>query len=291
MEAWSLSKASSYLMHLLAQVIPPDVMKNIVTYIEANLVEENFIKRNSAISLFIACMGNAHKMILGYLAGSTLDLLLKLIFDENPIIKKNISLLLVKITKHYVRMMGNDKINTLISTFIGCLAFENAISINYCLCLMNIITAIGDPQTTKNSTLLSSHFDNISKELVSRGLNDSAFDREHNLSLYCILTLDSLISNSSNDKQSTLLEIIVYFTTELEKSCGMAASDAVYQIQSYYCVIIRSVLKKLVTSISKDIAEKVFKTIEESFKQRQGVYDEGLLAISALATSNYIFNI
>jgi hypothetical protein len=285
MESWSVSKACSYIMHILVQLINSDIMKKIGEYIENNLTEDSLEKRNSAILLLTASIGNSHKFLLYDIFSKYMHLFLKLIFSENYTIKKNVSLLMIKVTKHHGKMFDNNTITLLITTMIGCLAFDNQIAINYCQCLINIIKTIGDSETKRNTSMLSKFFEDIFKELIAQGMKDNAYDREHNLCLQSFLTIETLISYSSHDKQAKLNEIVIYYLTFFEQSVINPASEVVYEIQSYYCIIFRSVLKKLVTPINKELAERIYKVIEASFKQRQTVYDEALFTIGALAES------
>jgi hypothetical protein len=289
MEIWSISKACSYLMHILVQLINTEIMKKVVEHIEVSLNNtDNLQKVNSAILLLTASIGNSHKLLLSDLMLRSINHILKLIYDQNYAIKKNISQLLIKTTKHHIRFYDNHTIGILITTMVGCLNADNQIAINYCQSLMNIIKAVGDSETKKNSTLLSQYFESIFKELIDNGMKETAFDREHNLALYCFLTIDTLIAYSSHDKQAKLIEVVVYFLTFFENSVISPGSEMNYQLQSCYCIIFRAVLKKLLSTISKEIAERIYKVLEASFKQRQCVYEEALFTIAALATSNYI---
>jgi hypothetical protein len=103
-----------------------------------------------------------------------------------------------------------------------------------------------------------------------------------------------LIEYSSCDKQEKLSEILVYFlsqfentfsntiTTTIQNLAGDGVTDAVFLLQSYYCTVFRSVFKKLMKKLSNEIAMNIYTLIENSFKLRQTVYDEAILAMGAL---------
>lgn len=61
-----------------------------------------------------------------------------------------------------------------------------------------------------------------------------------------------------------------------------------YDFQSYLANIIHSILNKFLKTFSQENALKIFIIFENSFKQRNGVYDEAILAISSLALSKLI---
>jgi hypothetical protein len=136
--------------------------------------------------------------------------------------------------------------------------------------------------------MIAPFFDKLAKELIDIAMRENAFNKDYNLSLYCILAIDALISYSSHDKIEKLNEIIAYFIGLFESSINSHPNEVVLQFQSYYCIIFRSVFRKTLKMIDLNIAEKIYTVLEASFKQRQCVYEEALLAIAALASSMYL---
>ena len=140
-----------------------------------------------------------------------------------------------------------------------------------------------------NLDMIAPFFDNLAKELIEIALRDNSYNKDYNLSLYCILAIDTLVTYSSHDKIEKLPEIIAYFIGLFESSINSPPNEAVLQFQSYYCIIFRGVFRKTLKMIDLNIAEKIWTVLEASFKQRQCVYEEALLALAALASSKIFF--
>jgi importin subunit beta-1 len=160
-ETWTVTKGCLYILHLLTQVIPSDIMDKIIHFIECNIQNEDINLKNSAILIFHACIGNSHKIHISDLVIRYMGKLIKLMFDENNKIKRSISQLFVKITKHCSRLLDTSVLNNIIPSFITALSLQNNIAINYCQSLINLIKTLGDVSTTKNSSkynLNRSHF-------------------------------------------------------------------------------------------------------------------------------------
>jgi hypothetical protein len=120
-------------------------------------------------------------------------------------------------------------------------------------------------------------------------------DKTDNLTMHCFITICDLIENSSHDKQDKLNEILAHYvdqlnSTMLPESLNKTTLEVINDIQCYFCNIFRSCFRKKVNMIDLNLAEKVYFSIESTFKFRNGVYEEGLLAIAALIDSKiYIF--
>ncbi len=115
-----------------------------------------------------------------------------------------------------------------------------------------------------------------------------------NLSMNCFICLYDLIENSSHDKQDKINEILTYFVSQLNstvlpENVNNSSIEFIHQIQCYFSNIFRSSFRKKINMVDLSLAEKVYFSIESSFKFRNSVYEEGLLAIAALIDSKYYF--
>jgi len=109
------------------------------------------------------------------------------------------------------------------------------------------------------------------------------------VSLTAFVTISYLIEYSSHDKQDKLEEIMIYVLQFFESTINNSSNfdtQKNYDFQCYLSNIVHSILEKYLKSFSQDNALKIFLVLENSFKQRSGVYDEAILAISSLALSN-----
>jgi len=110
----------------------------------------------------------------------------------------------------------------------------------------------------------------------------------------CFICLCDLIENSSHDKQDKINEILTYFvgqlnSTVLPENVNNSSIEFIHHIQCYFSNIFRSCFRKKINMVDLSLAEKVYFSIESSFKFRKSVYEEGLLAIAALIDSKNYF--
>jgi hypothetical protein len=135
--------------------------------------------------------------------------------------------------------------------------------------------------------MISPFFENLFKELISIAYKEHSYNLEHNLFTACFITLNTLIEYSSHDKQEKLEEIIVYLLELLENSTkNNTEVNKIREQQSSIALSIHYAISKIIKTVNLDLASKIYTTLVETFKQRHGVYDEAILAISSLALSN-----
>lgn len=297
-EVWSLSKASTYILHLLVEVIDEQSMDNILKYIESNINSDEVSLKNTCLLLLVGCCTTSlFKVKMQNSIKNHLNKIVQMLFDRNESVKKNSSLLLIKITKHLVKrdVFVPAIIEALIPMMMNALLSSNPVACNICQALNNLIRGLGDLETNKNSNPLSPYFETIFKELVNHAFRNKAFDKDNNLTMNTFLTLSLLIDYSSHDKQDKMIEILSFFTIQFEATLtdsskenfmNMSSNNSteiISQLQAYYCTIFRSVFKKMLKTTDLERGKQFYLLLEGSFKQREAVYEEAVLCLGALA--------
>ncbi len=299
-DTWTMSKASSYVLHVLVQVIDSEMMEKILLYIQSGIPSEEIKMKNICLLLFAGCCDTlSHRNRMHDYISKHLIKILKFVFHDSISIRKSASYLLTKITKYYGKsgLFDSEVLAQAVPMMINALPSSNEVSINIILSLINLTKSVGDQDTNKSSNLMSPYFENIFKELVVIAYRQGAYNKDENLTMYSFLLINELIEYSSHDKQEKLSEILIFFLTQFEYTLNSSISnlvnvmaiagscDVVLHLQSYYCTIFRAVFKKLLKKINSDMGGKIISILESSFKLRQGVYDEALLALGTLASN------
>ncbi len=297
-DTWTYSKASSYLLHVMVQVIDYELMEQILKYIDIEIISENVSSKIIAILFFaVCCDTSTHKIRMHEFINSHLSKIINYLFYQNNLVKSSASFCLVRISKYFGKsgIFDSHTLNTVIPALINALPSKNKIAINICQSLIHIAKAVGDLDTKKNSNQMSIFFEKVFSELVSNAYRVGAMDKDANLTMNCFLVINTLIEYSSHDKQEKLSEILIFFLTQFEGTLSPVTNqtilslgstntmDTIFMLQSYYCTVFRAVFKKLLKKISNDVGLKIYTLLEGSFKQRQTVYDEAILCLGALA--------
>lgn len=119
------------------------------------------------------------------------------------------------------------------------------------------------------------------------------FERDCNLALNCFVAIENLFLYSSHDKQTALMEYLVFYVLrmrDLNKRTDINSHSIYEDLESHYSQIIRKIMTKLLTPLQLDDAKNIYEVVVQSFDRRGGVYDEGLLAISSMAPSKLLYS-
>ena len=134
---------------------------------------------------------------------------------------------------------------------------------------------------------MSVYFESLFKELLSIAYKDTSYNKDNNLSMTAFLTVSTLIEYSSHDKQDKFEEILLFLMNNLDNTLTNTQIDVQknFDFQCYIVCVIDSIFKKYTRMLSKEVVLRYLTILENTFKMRNGVYDEAILSISSLALS------
>lgn len=99
------------------------------------------------------------------------------------------------------------------------------------------------------------------------------------------MTIENLISFSSHDKQQKLLELLVLYVIRLSQLHSAQLSDSTkLELESHYAHLIRTIIVKLISPLDIEDTKNIYNIIAQIFNRR-GLFNEGLLALSAISLS------
>lgn len=103
-----------------------------------------------------------------------------------------------------------------------------------------------------------------------------------------------MISYASHDKLNALVDLLVFYILRMKNITtrnDLTSHAIVEDLESHYSLIIRKIIKKLLTPLQLDDCKNIYEVLVASFTRRSTVYDEGLLAISSMALSKLLFKL
>lgn len=96
--------------------------------------------------------------------------------------------------------------------------------------------------------------------------------------------MNTLIEYSSHDQQDKLEEILNFFVSIIIKLPTVVKNEnRCRDLQTSFVLSLHYVITKSIKVISNETAGKIYYCILDTFKLRQGVYDEAILTISSLS--------
>lgn len=134
--------------------------------------------------------------------------------------------------------------------------------------------------------------DTLLKQLLQTAYKPGAYDRDENVALACFFAISSLLENAANDTRNIISDFFTVLYEALENSLllqNFQDQEMQYNYQSYIASAIESALTAERIKLNKEQTKAILSKLIATFKQRENVYEEGLLACSAIALcKNYI---
>mmetsp|Transcript_11901 Transcript_11901/g.12259 ORF Transcript_11901/g.12259 Transcript_11901/m.12259 type:complete len:861 (+) Transcript_11901:22-2604(+) len=287
-DEWNTSKASCYILVILVQVISTESLDVITKEIRDTIKTDNPFEKKRTLLKLTCCFETSHKNIAFEISLTYLKKLFTMARTETGQTQIFACKALTKLTKIMGSFFQQNHLSDLIPTLMEMVFINNQIGIYICQTLNNIIKGQGDLNTTRGSNNMSPYFDNLLKHLVKCDENVNFFDRDRNLALHCLMTIEHLVDYSSHDKQKLLLEYLVFFVMRIKdifNKTYLNTGSIIEDLEAQYCQIIRKIIKKLVTPLDIKDCTQIYEVIVQTFNRRKGVYEEGLIAISSMAVN------
>lgn len=110
-----------------------------------------------ALLLFAAVLETNQKIRMSDVVLSQLGKTLKLLMSNNSIIIQSATLLFIKISKYYSKLLDATKLSHIVPLLLSILTAttDNKIAINICITLTNLIKGLGDFDTSRGTSIFN----------------------------------------------------------------------------------------------------------------------------------------
>lgn len=129
--------------------------------------------------------------------------------------------------------------------------------------------------------------------LLNIALNQNSYDKENNLALAAFFAIGSLLENSASDTKKTVEDFFGVILGAFEKTLQSGTfpdTETRNDYQNYLSSVIEASLVSEKINLDITQGKYVLNMIISSFKQRDCVYEEGLLAASSIALGIINYN-
>jgi hypothetical protein len=138
---------------------------------------------------------------------------------------------------------------------------------------------------------MSRYLADVLKELYNTALNQNSYDKDSNLALASFFAIGSLLENAAMDTKKTVEDFFVTIIGTFERTLqpGLFPNAEIRNdYQNYLASVIEAALVSEKITLDYTQGKHVLDLIINSFKQRECVYEEGLLAASSIALSEWV---
>ena len=287
-------KALSSLLYNISLICNEQIINDIFNYMGEKLSEkDNIIGINSAIYAFGSILESKYEDKLASVIPDSIDTMIKLFQKDNDELNRTVSWCFENICKIHSRVILQDtnKLSQFIITICNILKDNkksNFVKIHLCNAIYHLCMFLinGGYQ---HLNILSPYLKDLLLVLENLAYEEKSYDIDCNLTRCSFMAIANLLESASENDQI----ILGFFTNKIYERLTEAnniknfnnSKEKQFEYQHLLCYCIQSISKNVVTNIAKLTNEQInsfFDLIENMFKTKGSVFEEGLLALAGL---------
>lgn len=219
-DEYNISRAAYQALQLYAQCVQGDVMQPVLTFVEENIRNQDWRRRDAAVAAFGAIMDGPDPKVLEPLIKQALGVLVAMMEDESIQVRDSVAFALGRVCDFCSETLDPDvHLQPLISCLFNGLASTPKIASSCCWALMNVADRFaGDVGVQTNP--LSRHFEQSVKSLLA--LTERQ-DADNQLRTAGYEVLNSFVTNAANDSLPMVATLSDVMLQRLEQTVPMQA--------------------------------------------------------------------
>ena len=294
-EGYSRYESISPLLYNISIICDENIIDDIFKYMGEKLNDSNPLINNSAIYAFASIVETTHEKKIESVIPDSIQSIVGLFSKKSDELNETLSWSLKIICRaHSIIIITNKKVfQFLISKIISLLkeqSIKNKVKMYLSEAILNLASYIYN-HNYQDLNIFSPFLQDLLGTLELLAYAPTSYDPDQNLSEKCFIALASLLECSS-DKDKTLIsffmEKIFNRLNEAQKEQNFGGSkEKLYDFQSYLCCCVHSLCKNVafnLINLDNEKIENYFNIIENFFKIRRSIFEEGFLALSGLIT-------
>jgi hypothetical protein len=279
----------------MSQCADYGLIEDVINYVSLNINsnddnQSKLLKREAAILAFGAILETTHSNQMKSIVASSVNAILGYLLDNNNIssLKETTAWTIEKIAELYGEIFLDDlqQFSNFYETLLNLLTVSSKKVVCYLLNGIHFLARNFKPQEGQNSNVLSHYMKGSLDLLLQLAIMKGSYDTEHNVAMNCFFTIGSLIENSAPDTRYVITEffgkLITAFQDTLKQEL-FESNEIRFAYQGYIASCIEACLLCGNLELNASDGSTVLHLIIQTFKERQLVYEEGLMAASSLA--------
>ena len=290
-EEYNVSRAAYQCLQLNAQAIGSDIVSAVIVFVEANLRDTDWHKRDAAVSAFGAIMEGPAEDVLQPLIQQGLPVLIGMMDDQVLQVKDSAAFALGRICENAAESISADEhLQPLITVLFNGLTSNPKMAGSCCWALMNLAERFSGPPGAQTNDI-SPHFRNSIAALlaVTEGANT---DNQVRMAAYEVL--NTFFTSAANDSLPVIAEMSTHILGRLEGTISMqkqivSVEDRITleEMQTSLASVLLGIIQRLESEVKPagDQIMNVLLQVLSSAGAKSSVPDTIFAAIGALANA------
>ena len=272
-DEWDVNKACASVLCVLTQITEDKVVDEALKYVELNLKSQDWKFRQSALLVIGSILEGPSNMKIAPIA-KAIPVIISSLSDSNNSVKQSAAWALSKIAQHQYKIVTQPlHFTALLKALLESLNNSPKIACHACWALVNLIEKSSEIRLFKLGV-----FEHVFSALINSALRQDAFHPEHNLQTAAYSALSTLIEKSPEDCVSYIESQINSFIILFKQNAGQGSNE---HLHNSLCEVLCSCFSRA-SSITDEACKEFLEALTISFNARQGVYEEGVMALGAL---------
>jgi len=290
-DEYNISRAAYQCLQLYAQAVQATIIPPVIQFVEANLREDDWHKRDAAVSAFGAIMEGPDEKTLEPIVKSALTILIEIMADPSVHVRDSAAYALGRITEACPKAIDPaTTLDPLISALFNGLQTNPKMAPSCCWALMNLADRFaGDPGSATNE--LTKHFNDSVQSLLTV---TSRQDVENVVRTAAYEVLNTFVSNAGTDSIPSVAQLSTVILERLENTVPMQSQVVSVEdritledMQTSLCAALQAIISRLEGEINPqgDRIMQILLQLLGSAGAKSSVPEAAFAAVSALSNA------
>jgi len=284
-ENFTRFKVVNYILEILSKICNENFIDEVFIFMHECLNDSNDLIKNSAIYLYSSILETVHRNKVKNIIESSLPKIIEFINSNNNELQQTGAICLQRITQFFPEIFIDKK--ELFDNYVDFLlqklqSPQKKLSVNFCS-MFHFLT-VGIKLNSKN--YFSNRLSEILNTLLKLAYVPESYDSDDNISLYCFWALGSIIEICDKNNKNELLNFFSLIYDGLQKTLineNFNSKNKQYDFQKFLCSIITAFCSSDKIDMTEEQGNALYELIKKTFQLRNGIYEEGVLAVSSLS--------
>ncbi len=285
---FTLQMAGQLCLMSISQTVEDTILPVVMPFVNSNINDTNWRNRDAAVMAFISILDGPSAQVIGQYVRESISPLLKMLNDENIIVRDSAAHCISRICLLHVQCIPNEIFPTLLQELTTkCSNGTPKVASQAATAIFNLASAFSNQDDSPTNDL-SQFMQPLLQKLLEMVDRPDA-DDDSNLRLAGMEAISELISVSAQDQLPLLAQLLPAFIERFEKAAAMHVlneedKNNKEQIQGNLCAVIQNLYRKLDKATVMPMTDKIMELLISVLQvKNSSIHEEAFTAIGAIA--------
>ena len=284
----SISKVCSQLISSMCRCCQYNFLSNMINYIGTNIKSPNDKIKYSALYVFYSIICTIHKNLFYPIVKDSLNMVSGILLNnDSPYHFKLLCANIIKsITKNFSEELINDStyFDKMIILYLELFKISKKEILYILIISLNNLCKKVDWGENDQTNILSKYMQSLCEPLMNFCLKLEYYDKEYNLTFVSFILLGTLGERAALDVKNQMCNYFKLLTDMFQNTLNIKTFPNEDICNSYQEYIASCLSAFLSTGMAdKNLTTQLLQNIIQSFKNRNGLYDEGISLIGSIS--------